>query len=75
MKAEQENQCALGLWCKSIVSIVWEKVKSCCLVGLREMSRWSEQTDKRNKSGGRKKRHIGEGRLHCRCSESQREEK
>lgn len=58
MKAEQENQCVLGLWCKSIVSIVW--VKSCCLVGLRDMRRWSEQKYKRNKSGGRKKRHRGE---------------
>lgn len=24
------------------MTIVWKKVKSCCLVGLREMSRWSE---------------------------------
>lgn len=42
MEEEQENLCVLGLWCETIVTIVWKKVKSCCLVGLREMSRWSE---------------------------------
>lgn len=67
---QKEKECVLGF-----ETIAWEKVKSCCSVGLRERSGWGEGEGEREERvipWGRREGCLREEMFHCWCSGTKR---